>query len=92
MHYDGISKSFADCYGVGSFVTPLAMDACRAHFGPQATCTNTTCGLAQVVEGTGPGCVAWAYQGADTTLIGHVHVTTDAGGCQCPTASDPTWF
>jgi hypothetical protein len=92
QHFDGISKTFYDCYGVGSFVTPLALDACRAHFGPQATCKDTTCGLAQVVEGTGPACVTWAYQGSDTTLIGLVRVSAEAGVCECPEAGDPAWY
>ena len=92
MHYDGLSKLFADCYGIGSFVTPLALDACHAHLGAQATCTDTMCGLAQVVEGKGPTCITWAYQGSDTSVIGHVNVSPEAGVCQCPSATDPTWF
>lgn len=92
-HFDGISNMFYDCYGVGSFVTPLALDACRAHLGAQATCKDTMCGLAQVVEGTGPSCVTWAYQG-DSTLIGHVRVSAsaEAGVCECPEAGDPAWY
>jgi hypothetical protein len=89
MHYDGLSSYFYDCYGMGSFVTPLALDACNAHFDASVACSATTCGLAEVVQGKGTECVTWAYQGADTSLWGHVRA---AATCECPEAGDPSWY
>jgi hypothetical protein len=89
MHSDGLGHSFYDCYGVGSFVTPLAMDACRAYFDASSPCSATMCGVQEVVEGMGTKCVVWTYQGADTTAWGHVHEDTT---CVCPDAGDPSWY
>jgi hypothetical protein len=90
MHSDGLGHAFYDCYGVGSFVTPLALDACHAYFDASSACSATMCGIQEVVEGMGTSsCVVWTYQGADTSAWGHVHA---AATCICPDAGDPSWF
>jgi hypothetical protein len=42
---------------------------------------------------TGGPCIVWAFKttgsGSSKVPSGHVHI--DATGCNCPTASDPTW-
>jgi len=91
-HTDGFSHTFYDCYGVYSWVTPLALDACRAYFDAEAPCAATMCGESQVVEGTGAGCITWTYQGNDIDAIGHVRASKDGGSCQCPDGGDLSWY
>jgi hypothetical protein len=91
QHTDGFSHTFYDCYGVYSWCTPLALDACRAYFDASSPCVATTCGVSEVVEGTGPTCVTWAYEGSDISTYGHVR-KSDGGACECPDGGDPLWY
>ena len=92
QHTDGFSHTFYDCYGVYSWVTPLALDACRAYFDAEAPCVATMCGESEVVEGTAGACVTWTYQGNDIDAIGHVRKGTDGGPCECPDGGDLSWY
>jgi hypothetical protein len=92
QHTDGFSHTFYDCYGVFSWVTPLALDACRAYFDAATPCAAATCGMSEVVEGTGSACVTWTYQGNDIDAIGHVRAGKDGGPCECPDGGDPSWY
>ncbi len=92
QHTDGFSHTFYDCYGVLSWVTPLALDACHAYFDASSPCSATTCGMSEVVEGTGSACVTWTYQGNDIDAIGHVREGKDGGPCECPDGGDLSWY